>query len=171
VNNQSSFGGRPRAPQQGLQMKARVKWFNPEKGFGFVAPIDGSGDAFIHVSALQRFGVATLPEGVEILCEVGSGPKGPQVIRIIDADMSSIPAPAPRPVPSGGDSQLSGAVKWFAPEKGFGFITADDGGKDIFIHKSVLRGCGITSLAEGQRVQVVASSTGKGREATWIALG
>lgn len=169
VSNYGFGGGKPKAPQQGVQIRARVKWFNPDKGFGFVAPMDGSPDAFLHVSVLQKYGLAILPEGAEILCEVAQGAKGQQVLRILDADTSNLPPPPPPPAADG--PSLSGAVKWFAAEKGFGFITADDGGKDIFIHKSVLRRCGIETLAEGQRVQVVASSTPKGREATWIGLG
>lgn len=160
-----SSPGRFRAPQQGSQVKARVKWFNSEKGFGFVAPVDGSPDAFVHVSAVQDIGMAQLPDGAAILCEIGPGPKGPQVLRIIQVD-----AAEPEEAPAG-ERPLSGAVKWFAAEKGFGFIAADDGGKDVFIHKSVLRRCGLQSLDEGQRVQVVASATAKGREATWISVG
>jgi CspA family cold shock protein len=168
----NGFSGKPRSPQSGSVIKARVKWFNPDKGFGFVAPNDGASDAFIHVSVLQKFGVAILPEGAEIECEVAQGVKGMQVLRILSADTSGVPLASSRPAadPGDGDS-LSGAVKWFAAEKGFGFITADDGGKDIFIHKSVLRRCGIEVLSEGQRVQVTAHATPKGREATWIGLG
>ncbi len=164
-NGNYSSNNKFRPPQQGTQLKARVKWFNSEKGFGFVAPVDGSPDAFVHVSAVQRMGMAVLPDGAEILCEIGPGPKGPQVLRIIDIEMAE-----PVAMPNTTDP-LSGAVKWFAAEKGFGFIAADDGGKDVFIHKSVLRRCGVQVLEEGQRVQVVAEATAKGREATWISLG
>lgn len=171
MSNYGSMGGKSRPPQQGSQIKAKVKWFNPDKGFGFVAPVDGSPDAFIHVSVLQKFGINILPEEAEILCEVGQGVKGMQVLRIIEIDSSGAPAAPMRAAPPPQDgATLAGSVKWFAAEKGFGFITGDDGGKDIFIHKSVLRRCGIDSLAEGQRVSVVATTTQKGREATWIGL-
>lgn len=149
-------------------VNARVKWFNPDKGFGFVAPLDGSPDAFVHVSALQSMGLSHLPEGAEIVCEIGSGPKGPQVLQIIEVGEVAMPAAGG---PPDDEPSISGAVKWFAIEKGFGFIAADDGGKDIFIHKNVLRRCGVPSLDEGQRVQVVTAPTPKGREATWISVG
>ncbi len=157
------FSGNDADAGQGRPVKARVKWFNQTKGFGFVAPEDGSPDAFLHISALQRYGAAYLPEQAEVLCEVAPGPKGPQVVRLLDVSASTEP-------PAAEGEQLSGAVKWFAVEKGFGFIVCDDGGKDIFIHKSVLQRCGVNALAEGQRVQVTTSATPKGREATWIGL-
>ena len=52
--------------------------------------------------------------------------------------------------------------------KGFGFVTADDASKDVFVHKSVLRRCGLTQLEAGQRVQMKVQEAPKGREATWI---
>ncbi len=63
---------------------------------------------------------------------------------------------------------MSGTVKWFKPDKGFGFITAEDSGKDVFIHKSVLRRSGLELLETGQRVQMRVQTADKGREATWI---
>lgn len=163
----SSFSGNFGGPSGVDTVKARIKWFNPEKGFGFVAPVDGSPDAFLHVSALQRHGLSAVPEGAEIECEIGRGPKGQQVLNVLSIDTSAVP----NLEPDADAPSLAGSVKWFAPEKGFGFIAADDGGKDVFIHKSVLRRCGIQILDEGQRVQVVATATPKGREATWIAIG
>ena len=67
--------------------------------------------------------------------------------------------------------EVSGKVKWFDETKGFGFVASDDGGKDVFIHISVLRPAGIASLAESQAVQMRVVDTPKGREAVSIALG
>ena len=60
-------------------------------------------------------------------------------------------------------------VKWFNPEKGFGFVACDDGGKDVFLHISVLERSGLGNLAEGQRVSMGVVDTPKGREAVTIA--
>ena len=58
-----------------------------------------------------------------------------------------------------------GTVKWFNDEKGFGFITPEDGSKDCFVHHSAIQGSGFNSLAEGQRVEVDAVDRDKGRAA------
>ena len=55
-----------------------VKWFNAEKGFGFIAPDDGSSDVFVHYSEIQGSGFRTLEENQQVTFEVGSGPKGQQ---------------------------------------------------------------------------------------------
>ncbi len=53
-----------------------VKWFNSAKGFGFIAPEDGSKDAFVHISALERAGISSLSEGQRVEYELQSGQKG-----------------------------------------------------------------------------------------------
>jgi CspA family cold shock protein len=55
-----------------------VKWFNAEKGFGFIAPEDGSADVFVHYTEIQGNGFRTLEENQRVEFEVGQSPKGPQ---------------------------------------------------------------------------------------------
>ena len=62
-----------------------VKWFNEAKGFGFIAPSDGSADVFVHFSAIQGGGFKTLAEGQEVSFDVESGPKGPQAANVTAA--------------------------------------------------------------------------------------
>ena len=59
-----------------------VKWFNAEKGFGFIVPDDGSQDLFAHYSAIESSGYRTLEEGQKVTFEVAQGPKGPQAASI-----------------------------------------------------------------------------------------
>ena len=53
-----------------------VKWFNPAKGFGFIQPDDGSNDAFVHISAVERAGLGTLDEGQKVSYELQPGQNG-----------------------------------------------------------------------------------------------
>ena len=53
-----------------------VKWFNPAKGFGFIEPEDGSKDAFVHISAVERAGLGTLSEGQKVSYELRAGQQG-----------------------------------------------------------------------------------------------
>ena len=59
-----------------------VKWFNSEKGYGFIAPEDGSADVFAHYSAIQSSGYRTLEENQRVEFDVTQGPKGPQAENI-----------------------------------------------------------------------------------------
>jgi cold shock protein len=177
------FGGamsrEPAAPE-GPAVEATVKWFNPEKGFGFAELADGSGDAFLHIAALQVAGYDTVQPGAKLRANIGQGAKGPQITRVLEIDESVAPPP-PRRTAQGGASRYApdpstavdmvGTVKWFNAEKGFGFVACDDGGKDVFLHVSVLQRSGVTQLAEGQRVSMGVVDTPKGREAVSISVG
>ncbi|MFW0766477.1 cold shock domain-containing protein [Trabulsiella odontotermitis] len=60
-----------------------VKWFNPEKGFGFITPKDGSKDVFVHFSAIQNDEFRTLYESQEVEFSVENGPKGPSAVNVV----------------------------------------------------------------------------------------
>ena len=84
----SSFEDRQSRPRSGPALssgpetQARVKWFNAEKGFGFVAADDGGKDLFVHRSALERSGARDLPEGMRVRVKIVEGQKGPEVAEI-----------------------------------------------------------------------------------------
>lgn len=174
----------PRGPQfdspSGPAVTATVKWYNPSKGFGFVALADGSGDAFLHASVVERAGHRSVPPGATLEVRAGPGPKGAQVTEILSVDTSTASQEPPRrPKPERSAYQPAadrptveerGTVKWYNPMKGFGFIVADSGGKDIFVHATALERSGITDLAEEQRVTVDVADGQKGPEAVSLRL-
>ena len=59
-----------------------VKWFNAEKGFGFITPDDADGDVFVHYSEIQSGGFRTLEENQQVEFEIGEGTKGPQAQQV-----------------------------------------------------------------------------------------
>ncbi|HVJ54904.1 MAG TPA: cold shock domain-containing protein [Aliidongia sp.] len=178
-----SFGSS--APSDGPIVDATVKWFNAEKGFGFTELADGSGDAFLHIGALQAAGRDTVLPGAKLRVQVGHGAKGAQVSKVLEIDDSTAAAPAPRSGGAGGFGAprgprrgpdpstavpMAGTVKWFNRDKGFGFVASEDGGKDVFVHISVLHAAGLADLAEGQPVSMRVAETPKGREAVSVEL-
>ncbi|HIJ39190.1 MAG TPA: cold-shock protein, partial [Rhodospirillaceae bacterium] len=92
---------RPTVDQSNVE--ATVKWFNGTKGFGFVSPVDGSADAFLHISALERAGVGEVLEGAKMVVDLGPGQRGPQVVTVHSVDMSSaVPRRPSSPRPENG---------------------------------------------------------------------
>ena len=180
------FGGAPdmmTPPPTTPAVDAVVKWFKSDKGFGFVELANGAGDAFLHIGALQSAGFETVPPGAKLKVQVGSGAKGAQVTRVMSVDTAGATERAPQrsfsdaprgprraPDPSTA-IEISGKVKWFDDTKGFGFVSSNDGGKDVFVHISILGPAGLSHLAEGQAVSMRVVDTPKGREALSISLG
>jgi CspA family cold shock protein len=175
------------ASGDGVPIRATVKWFNTAKGFGFVTPADGSPEAFLHLSALKQAGFESIGEGAGMLVEIGQSPKGRQVVRVLEVDNSSARAPAARMRPAGpgpggpggpgaaplsleGSVDVDGVVKWFSSLKGYGFVSPNDGGKDVFVHITILRNAGLDQLMPGQSVRMKVVTARKGPEAVQVQV-
>src|SRR5947207_15346179 len=105
----------------------------PRQGVGFVQLADGSGDAFLHVSVVERSGHGSVPPGATLEVRAGPGPKGPQVTEILSVDSSTAqqeptrrgrPERALYPAADQAAVEESGTVKWYNALKGFGFIAS-----------------------------------------------
>jgi CspA family cold shock protein len=73
----------------GPETEAKVKWFNGEKGFGFVELTDGSGEAFLHIRPVEAAGYSALESGTTLVVRVGPGQRGPQVTEVVSVDTST----------------------------------------------------------------------------------
>jgi cold shock protein len=175
------FRGPPR-PQMPAQVvgegKGVVKFFNGQKGFGFIVRDDGGEDVFVHISAVEQAGLAGLAEGQPLgFTLVDRGGKVSATDLVIDGEPLPVedrPAREPREPRAGGfggdrgggfggdrggpqreltGEKATGTVKFFNAMKGFGFIQRDDGQPDAFVHISAVERAGMASLNEGDRLE------------------
>jgi cold shock CspA family protein len=159
----------------GTREKGTVKWFNSQKGFGFITPDKGGDDLFVHQSAIQALdnGFRTLSENDKVeyetvdeggkfkatnVCGEGGAPIKPSA----GGGRRGTGAPnAPREWPEDvapSDGKQIGEVKWFSSEKGYGFVAplqTPDGpaSEDLFVHQSAINAPGFRSLMEGEWVE------------------
>jgi CspA family cold shock protein len=151
-------GGMP--PQVVGEGKGVVKFFNPQKGFGFIVRDDGGEDVFVHISAVEQAGLTDLADGQPL--EFTLVDRGGRV-SATNLRIEGEPMPVER---SGGGGaggggpqrqltgeKASGTVKFFNAMKGFGFIQRDDGQPDAFVHISAVERAGIPTLNEGDRLE------------------
>ena len=165
-------GGMP--PQVVGEGKGIVKFFNPQKGFGFIVRDDGGEDVFVHISAVEQANLTDLADGqpLEFTLVDRGGRISATNLRIdgepMAVDRAGGGAPPPREGGFGGDrggagaggpqreltgEKAQGTVKFFNAMKGFGFISRDDGQPDAFVHISAVERAGMPTINEGDRLE------------------
>jgi len=158
-------GGRGMPAQVIGEGKGTVKFFNGQKGFGFIVRDDGGEDVFVHISAVEQAGLTGLGEGQKLafsLVDRGGRVSATnlalegEIVPVQDRGAGASPGGA------GGDrgpqrqltgERASGTVKFFNAMKGFGFIQRDDGQPDAFVHISAVERAGMPTLNEGDRLE------------------
>lgn len=164
-------GGRGMPPQVVGEGTGVVKFFNAQKGFGFVVRDDGGEDVFVHISAVEQAGLSGLAEGQPLgFTLVDRGGRISATDLKIDGEPMPVQERAPRDGGFGGapggprgggqggpqrsltGEKATGTVKFFNAMKGFGFIQRDDGQPDAFVHISAVERAGMPTLNEGDRL-------------------
>lgn len=158
-------------------VECQVKWYSPDKGFGFVVVGDGGEDAFLHAAVLEKSRMAHIPgAGAKILCKVGYESGRRRVTQVLKIDNSTATAPPrqrtaaapPQDIPAVVGEPEVATVRWFNRIKGFGFVSRGEETEDIFVHMVVLHSCGMRELRLGQSVLVWFDRTEKGLMASKI---
>ncbi|WP_402377037.1 cold-shock protein [Isoptericola rhizosphaerae] len=130
-----------------------VRWFDADRGFGFIDLGNDGDDLFVHASEIVGDdGPKLLREGQSVEFEVGEGDRGPQARRVRVTGDRAADAPV----------GVLGTVSWYEPAKGYGFVTPDDG-REIFVHSSAIVTGGV--ISEGQRVAFLVVDGEKGPQA------
>lgn len=162
--------------------RGTVKFFNAQKGFGFVVREDGGEDVFVHISAVEAAGLTGLADGqpLEFTLTERNGrvsatdlkiegeplpveERAPREPREPRGDFERRPSRERIPVTTG--ERVEGTVKFFNGTKGFGFIQRDDGAPDAFVHISAVERAGFSNLNEGQRVSFELEEDRRGKQA------
>ncbi|MFN3424473.1 MAG: cold-shock protein [Novosphingobium sp.] len=151
------FGG-PRGGGMPAQVvgtgKGVVKFFNSQKGFGFIQREDGGEDVFVHISAVERAGLEGLAEGQQLEFNlVDRGGKVSAADLQVVGDVIPVAAKPAAPQRQLTGEKATGTVKFFNAMKGFGFITRDDGQPDAFVHISAVERSGLRELNEGDKLE------------------
>ena len=126
-----------------------VKWFNLQKGFGFIVPDAGGEDVFVHIAQVNISGLETLTEGLRVSFEIQSQPDGRTSAAFlqIESDGTTFHLSVVPDVPT-----ENGVLKWFNLKKGYGFIAPISGGKDAFLHIREIEKAGLdVKLFSGAR--------------------
>lgn len=145
-------GGMP--PQVVGEGKGVVKFFNPQKGFGFIVRDDGGEDVFVHISAVEQAGLTDLADGQPLeFTLVDRGGRISATNLRIDGEPMAVERAERAPERKLTGEKATGVVKFFNAMKGFGFIQRDDGQPDAFVHISAVERAGMPTLNEGDRLE------------------
>jgi len=134
--------------------QGKVKFFNGQKGFGFIQRNEGGEDVFVHISQVERAGLEGLAEGQELQFNlVDRGGKVSAADLQVVGDVIAVPQKPAGPQRQLTGDKATGTVKFFNSMKGFGFITRDDGKEDAFVHISAVERSGLPGINEGDRFE------------------
>lgn len=157
------------------EVRGRVKWFDPTKGFGFVIADEGGPDILLHSNVLRNYGQNSVVDAARIAIVVQDTPRGVQAVEVLSIEP---PEDAVRPALADFEGIAPDAistapleparVKWFDKAKGFGFANVFGKPEDVFLHAEVLRRSGLADLLPGEALALRVIDGKRGRMAAEI---
>lgn len=157
------------------EVRGRVKWFDPGKGFGFVISDDCDVDILLHANVLRNFGQSSVADGAGVTLRIQRTQRGVQAVEVLAVDP---PDGAVMALNEDAQGLLAAdilalplepaRVKWYDKGKGFGFANAFGRSEDVFIHVEVLRVSGLADLESGEAVALRIVEGKRGRMAVQV---
>jgi len=146
-----------------------VQLYKVSRGFGFIAPDDGSAALFVHVSSIDRSLRRQLKAGDRVTFTAGRDEEGrPAVVEL------ALERSGDDPCGDAAKTSMTGRLRWFDAERGYGFIQPEAGGDDVFVHITSVKMLGVANLSEGQLIAYslgIDPRTGKGSAVGLRLLG
>lgn len=143
-----------------------VKWFDRDRGYGFILVHQPERDAFLHATVLRRSGFDMPAQGDRITCRVGTGARGLSVSEVIAIHHGQTDDDPSRQ----GTVQIVGRVKFFDLKRGYGFVR-DEAGAEVFVGAKLLKRLGLAPLRPEQIVRVTAIPGERGLVAETLTFG
>ena len=170
--NDMVMGVRP-STEGFVSLVGLVKWFDKDRGYGFVIPENGMEDVLLHLSVLKRDGFGAPLEGTRITFEAVQRKKGLQCMRVLEVDPSIAIHPvkkASRQILQPTTGWMKATVKWFNRARGFGFVYREGREGDVFLHMEIVRKGHMDTPEPDQVLWVKCAESPKGLQATDVCL-
>lgn len=153
-----------------------IKWFDPQKGFGFILSEAGGPDILLHINVLRNFGQNSISDGTAIEVLVQQTRRGLQAVEVVAVHLPASPGETRMEELADISSDEIAAlplqparVKWFDKVRGFGFANIFGAEPDVFVHVDVLRRSGFAEVAPGEAIALRAIEGGRGQMAVQVA--
>ena len=146
--------------------EGELVWYNERKGYGFFK-IDDT-EVFLHRSTLDEFRMLRLLKGDRVAVSLTVNEQGEAIEGLLRVDRLVNPVPPAASEPAGGE--MRAVVKFFNDIRGYGFVTAEDIAKDVFVHSRVLNDFRFHSLIQGQKLLINVDDAGKGLQVQAVRL-
>ena len=146
--------------------EGKLVWYNERKGYGFVRI--GDEEVFLHRSTLDRFGLVRLLTGDVVTVSLSTNKYGRAIKDLLSVQRPLTPVPPAASEPE--DGEVRAVVKFFNDLRGYGFVTAKNLDKDVFVHSRVLNDCGFHSLMQRQKFLVRLDNSTRGLQVNSVRL-